>query len=155
EQAIHQLRRLLVLERLVRHHVAPVAGRIPYRQQYRLAALPRQGESLFAPGIPVDRVRGVLQQVRTRLLRQPIAMLLPVLHEAPAVRLPGFTITYWVIEGSGGQACSLAVASDSSRCRSPSHGRHWILFARGTAFIRRGLYNDRRGITRGYFSRSD
>ena len=35
EAGVHQLRGRRVLERLVRHHVAPVAGRVPDREQHR------------------------------------------------------------------------------------------------------------------------
>ena len=50
-------------ERLAGHHVAPVAGRVAHRQQDRHAPLAGGGERLLAPGVPVDRVVGVGQQV--------------------------------------------------------------------------------------------
>ena len=67
EQLVHQLRRGLVLERLVCHDVAPVAGRVTDRQQHRFALVAGQRKSFLAPGVPVDRVVGVLEQVGTRL----------------------------------------------------------------------------------------
>ena len=54
---------LRVFERLVRHHVAPVAGRVADREKDRLVLGPRAGERRFAPRIPVDGIGGVLQQV--------------------------------------------------------------------------------------------
>ena len=65
-------RRLGVLERLVRHHVAPVAGGVADREQDRLVLGARPRERLVAPRVPVDRVVGVLEQVRARLLGQAV-----------------------------------------------------------------------------------
>src|SRR5262249_9958857 len=60
-----QIRRdLLVLERLLRHHVAPVAGRVADAEQDRPLLVPRPGEGLVAPRIPVDGVVGVLAEGR-------------------------------------------------------------------------------------------
>ena len=56
EALVHQRRDLRVLERLVRHHVAPVAGRVADREQDRLVLGPRLRERLVAPREPVDRV---------------------------------------------------------------------------------------------------
>ncbi len=63
EKPVHQLGGRLVLERLVRHHVAPVAGRVADREQHRLVLAARALEGLVAPGVPVHRVGGVLLQV--------------------------------------------------------------------------------------------
>ena len=63
EQPVHQLRGLGVLERLVRHHVAPVAGGVADREQDRPVLPPRPLQRLLAPRVPVHRVVGVLQQV--------------------------------------------------------------------------------------------
>ena len=52
-----------VLERLVRHDVAPVAGGVADREQDRHVALARLRERLVTPLEPVDRVLRVLQQV--------------------------------------------------------------------------------------------
>ena len=52
-----------VLERLVGHHVAPVAGRVADRQQDRLVLARGPGERLVAPRVPVDGVVGVLAEV--------------------------------------------------------------------------------------------
>ena len=64
ELAIEHGGDLVVLERLVLHHVAPVTRRVANRQEDRLVLQPRASERLFAPWIPVDRVVCVLQQVR-------------------------------------------------------------------------------------------
>ena len=67
EALVHQRRDLRVLERLVRHHVAPVAGRVADREQDRLVLVARLRQRLVAPREPLDRVRSVLQEVRARL----------------------------------------------------------------------------------------
>ena len=69
---VHELRRFLVLERLVRHHVAPVTGGITDRKQNGLAFLPRQFKCFGAPGVPVDRVVRVLLQVRAGLVGEAV-----------------------------------------------------------------------------------
>ena len=61
-----------VLERLVRHHVAPVARRVADRQEDRLVLGAGRGERLVAPRVPVDRVVGVLAQVGAGLVREPV-----------------------------------------------------------------------------------
>jgi hypothetical protein len=60
EQRVHLRRDLVVLEALVGHDVAPVAGRVADRQQDRHVALLGGGERLGAPRVPVDRVVAVL-----------------------------------------------------------------------------------------------
>ena len=64
EQLVHQARGLGVLERLALHHVAPVAGRVPDREEDRLVLLARAREGDVAPRVPVDRVVLVLEEVR-------------------------------------------------------------------------------------------
>ena len=64
EVLVHLRRGRLVLERLVGHHVAPVAGGVADRHQHRDVAPPRLGEGVGPPLLPVDRVVGVLEQVR-------------------------------------------------------------------------------------------
>jgi hypothetical protein len=75
EALVHQPRGLGVLERLVLHHVTPVARRIADREQDRLVLLPCSAARFLAPRVPVDRVVGVLEQVRARLLREPVHVL--------------------------------------------------------------------------------
>ena len=72
EALVHQRRGLRVLERLVRHHVAPVAGRVTDREQDRLVLCARTRERFLAPRVPVDRILGVLKQVRARLVCQAV-----------------------------------------------------------------------------------
>ena len=60
---VHQRGDALVLERLVRHHVTPVAGRVADGDQHRHVTALGLGERLLAPRPPVDRIVGVLQEV--------------------------------------------------------------------------------------------
>src|SRR5690606_13222949 len=59
-------------ERLPRHHVAPVAGRVADRDQQRHVAALGLGKRLFAPRVPLDRVFGVLAEVRTERVGEPV-----------------------------------------------------------------------------------
>ena len=67
EALVHQRGRVLVLERLALHHVAPVAGGVADGEEDRLVLGARLGKRLVAPGEPVHRVARVLEQVRARL----------------------------------------------------------------------------------------
>ena len=64
-----------VLERLVRHHVAPVARGVADREKNRLVLQARACEGLVSPGIPVHRVLGVLQQIGALLACQAVGHL--------------------------------------------------------------------------------
>lgn len=46
--------------------------RVPDRKEDGLVLLTCLGKSRFTPGVPVDRVVGVLKQVRTFLVRQMV-----------------------------------------------------------------------------------
>ena len=72
EQPVHHLGDLGVLEALVRHDVAPVAGAVADAQQDRDVALRRRGEGLGSPRVPVDRVVAMLPKVWRRLVGQPV-----------------------------------------------------------------------------------
>ena len=72
EVPVHDRGDVGVLEALVGHHVAPVARRVADRQQDRHVALGRRGEGLVAPRVPVDRVVGVLPQVRAGLVGESV-----------------------------------------------------------------------------------
>jgi len=66
EVRVHQRRDVRVGERLVRHHVAPVAGGVADGKQDRTVGGPRLCERFGTPFAPVDRVVGVHPQVRGR-----------------------------------------------------------------------------------------
>ena len=77
EQVVDQGGGRLVLERLVGHDVAPVAGRIADREEDRLVLGPREGERLLAPRIPIDRVVPVLEQIGARLVGEVVRHQVP------------------------------------------------------------------------------
>ena len=72
EQLVHHARRRCILERLVRHHVAPVASRVTDRQQDRPVQALGLGQRLRPPLPPVHRIVFVLEQIRRRRLRQAV-----------------------------------------------------------------------------------
>ena len=61
-----------VLERLVGHHVAPVARRVPDREQHGHVAAAGLVERLLPPGEPVHGVVTVLTEVWRRLAGEPV-----------------------------------------------------------------------------------
>ena len=73
EPLVHLAGDGLVLEGLVRHHMAPMATGVADREEHRDLAFPRLGEGLRAPALPVDRVVAVLPQVGARLPVEPVA----------------------------------------------------------------------------------
>ena len=74
EVLVHQAGDVLVLEAFPLHDVTPVAGRVAYAEQDRLVLAAGLGERLIAPGIPVHRIVGVLEQVGAALSGQPISV---------------------------------------------------------------------------------
>jgi hypothetical protein len=72
ESLVHEPRRVRILERLPLHDVAPVARGVADRDQHRPALPPRALPGLFAPGVPVDRVVPVLEQVGAGLASQAV-----------------------------------------------------------------------------------
>ena len=64
EQLVHHRRGRLVLEALVGHDVAPMAGGVSDRQQDRPIAALGLGERFGPPRPPVHRIVLVLQQIR-------------------------------------------------------------------------------------------
>ena len=77
EVPVQHLRDLQVLERFVRHHMAPMAGRIPDAQEHRLVLPPRLFKGRPAPRIPVHWVLRVLKQIWGFFVYQRVA------HAAP------------------------------------------------------------------------
>ena len=75
EVLVEDLRHFLVVERLALHDVAPVARAVADGEEDELAFLLRLGERLVAPGIPVDRVVGVLEQIGAALAGQAVGVL--------------------------------------------------------------------------------
>ena len=75
EVLVHHPRDVGVLERLAFHDVAPVAGGVADAEQDRLVLAPGALERLGAPRVPVDRVVGVLAEIRARLVDQPVGLL--------------------------------------------------------------------------------
>jgi hypothetical protein len=63
EELVHEVGDALILEALMRHHMAPMAGRVAHREQDRLVVALRLGQSVLAPDPPVHRVHPVLQQI--------------------------------------------------------------------------------------------
>ena len=71
-QLVHQPRRFLVLERFMRHDVAPVAGGIANRQQDRLVFAAGPVKRFRPPRLPVDGIVRVLQEVGTGFVREGV-----------------------------------------------------------------------------------
>ena len=108
EVLVLDARRLLVLERLVLHHVAPVTRGVADGEEDRPVLLARAGERLLAPRIPVDGVVRMLEEIRARLVRQTI-------HVAPA----SFRLRMSQRTSSTPPAIEKAISSASAR---PFHG---------------------------------
>ena len=72
EEPVHDLRSLRILERLVGHHMAPVAAGVAHREQHRAVPLHRGRERLRPPGVPVHRIVAMLAQVRAGLVTEPV-----------------------------------------------------------------------------------
>ena len=72
EPAVEQARHLHIVETLHLHHMAPVAGAVADGQEHRLVLGLSGGEGLLAPGIPVHRIVGVLEQVGGVLQNQAV-----------------------------------------------------------------------------------
>ena len=92
EIAIQDVGNRLAFERLVGHHVAPVAGRIANRQKDRAVELAGLVERLLPPGVPVDRILGVLQKVWAALgsetIRHSLELHLPGCRAASCCKTP-------------------------------------------------------------------
>ena len=75
EEAVHHRGHGRIFEALVRHDMAPVAGRIADRQQNRLVFTTRPLQRLLSPGIPVHGVAGMLLEVGRGFLREAIHLI--------------------------------------------------------------------------------
>jgi len=71
EVLIEQLSDACVFEGLALHDVTPMARRVADTQKDGLVFSLSLGESLFAPGKPIHRIPGVLEEVGTGLGTQP------------------------------------------------------------------------------------
>ena len=85
EVLVQQRRHVFVVEALLFHHVAPMAGGITDGEKYRLVLRLRCGKRSVPPAIPVHRVVRVLQQVGGVFENQPVGItrrpvLVPVLR---------------------------------------------------------------------------
>ena len=74
EVLVHEPRDLLVLEGLTLHDVAPVAGRVSDTQEDRLVLRPGPRQGIFAPGVPVYGIVGVLEEVGTGRFDQSVGV---------------------------------------------------------------------------------
>ncbi len=74
KEVVHQGGSFGVLKRFVLHNVAPVAGAVANREKDRLVLGARPRQRLLAPGVPVHRIVGVLEQVGRRLVDQPVGV---------------------------------------------------------------------------------
>ena len=71
---IHERRNGLVLKRLPLHHVTPVTGGIPDREQDGTVLRFRCLQGFRPPGVPVDRVRGMLEEIGTGFVDESIGL---------------------------------------------------------------------------------
>ncbi len=74
EQLVHHRGGGRVLEALMGHDVAPMAGGVADRQQDRLAAVAGLGERRLAPRPPMHRIVLVLEQIGAGLARKPVTV---------------------------------------------------------------------------------
>ena len=72
-ELVHERGRRLVLEALMGHDMAPMAGGIADGEQDRLLLGLGLGQRLRPPGLPMHRIVLVLQQIGAGLLAQPVA----------------------------------------------------------------------------------
>ncbi len=72
EAGVEEARGVVVLEGLLLHHVAPVAGGVAHGHEEEAALAARAIEGLGAPRVPVDGVVRVLLEVRARLPDQVV-----------------------------------------------------------------------------------
>ena len=61
-----------ILERLVLHHMTPVAGRVAHREKDRFIFPARPVKGLLAPGVPRHGIAGMLEQIGAFLMPQAV-----------------------------------------------------------------------------------
>src|SRR4029453_8155269 len=71
---VQHRRDLLVVERLLLHHVAPVARRVADAEENRLALRAGLRERLVRPRVPVDGIVRVLAEVGAGLGRETVRL---------------------------------------------------------------------------------
>ena len=72
ELPVKETRNLLILKGFMSHHMAPVAGRVPDTEEYRLILPCRLLECFFTPGIPVHGIFPMLHEIRRFFLFQSV-----------------------------------------------------------------------------------
>ena len=87
EARVHESRHPRVLEGFAGHDMAPVARGVADGEEDRLVFCVRPAEGLLAPGIPVDRVVGMLEKVGTLLMDESVWF--PSGHSTPFLPLNG------------------------------------------------------------------
>ena len=83
ELAVKETRNLLILKGFMSHNMAPVAGRVPDTEEYRLILPCRFLERFLTPGIPVHGIFPMLHKIRRFFLFQSVR------HFNPPHILPG------------------------------------------------------------------
>ena len=69
EMRVHVVSSGFILKRFMGHNVAPVAGRVANAEQNRFVFLAGAVQRVLAPGIPIDGIINVLQQIWAGFLR--------------------------------------------------------------------------------------
>jgi hypothetical protein len=73
EVIIDHGRGLLIFEGLMRHHMAPMARRVPHREEHRHLTFGCLVKSIIRPLPPVHRILGMLEQVRAGRRSEAVA----------------------------------------------------------------------------------
>ncbi len=117
EALVQHARGERILERLVLHHMAPVAGRVADREQDRPVLVPCPRERLLAPRVPVDGVARMLQEIRRGFLGEAV-------HTRSVGLQPGRRPTTPASGGSASTSTSRTTRSAfHERCEAGRHGR--------------------------------
>jgi len=85
KQGIHLFRSNPILERLMGHHMAPVASGIADGEQNRLVLTTCQFQRALVPRMPSNRIMGMLQQIGACFFGQMVGRIV-VLHGAISPR---------------------------------------------------------------------